>query len=84
MAVAHPSALCYHDVEQYAHADLPQTVACELLAASRNGLFFIPSILVLPCWLGLTGVEVCQSVSDLFAFIVTVPVMVYTFRELRA
>ena len=55
-----------------------------LLAASRNGLFFIPSILVLPCWLGLTGVEVCQSVSDLFAFIVTVPVMVYTFRELRA
>ena len=43
-----------------------------LLAASRNGLFFIPSILVLPCWLGLTGVEVCQSVSDLFAFIVTV------------
>ena len=29
MAVAYPSALCYHDVEQYAHADLPQTVACE-------------------------------------------------------
>lgn len=54
-----------------------------LLAASRNGLFFIPCILVFPSWLGLTGVEICQSVSDLLAFFTTVPVMIYTFRELR-
>lgn len=54
-----------------------------LLAAARNGLFFIPCILFFPKWMGLTGVEICQSASDLCAFIVTVPIMVYTFRELR-
>lgn len=54
-----------------------------LLAASRNGLFFIPSILLLPQWLGLQGVEMCQSVSDIFAFLVSVPTMIYTFRELK-
>lgn len=54
-----------------------------LLAASRNGLFFIPCIQLFPLWLGLTGVEICQSVSDVLAFLVTVPTMVYTFRELK-
>lgn len=53
------------------------------LAAARQGLFFIPLIVVLPSWFGLLGVEMCQAVSDLLSFVFTIPIMAYTFREFR-
>lgn len=52
------------------------------LAAARQGLFFIPLILVLPSWFGLAGVEACQAVSDVLSFAVTIPIIVYTFRTI--
>lgn len=51
------------------------------LAATRQGLFFIPLIFILPHFLGLYGVEMCQAVSDLLSFISTVPIIIYTFKE---
>ena len=53
-----------------------------ILAAARNGLFFIPFIILLPRLFHLLGVEMCQSVSDVCAAMLTLPIMVYTFREL--
>ncbi|MBF1596723.1 MATE family efflux transporter, partial [Prevotella sp.] len=35
-----------------------------ILAAARQGLFFIPLIFILPSYFGLLGVEMCQAVSD--------------------
>lgn len=55
-----------------------------ILASARRGLFFIPLIIILPKCFGLLGVEMCQSISDIMALTLTVPVMVYTFRELNA
>ena len=52
-----------------------------ILAAARQGLFFIPLIFILPAHLGLLGVEMCQAVSDVFSFILSVPIIVYTFKE---
>lgn len=52
-----------------------------ILAAARQGLFFIPLIFFLPAHFGLLGVEMCQAVSDIFSFTLTVPIVVYTFRE---
>ena len=52
-----------------------------ILAAARQGLFFIPLIFILPAHFGLLGVEMCQAVSDIFSFTLTVPIVVYTFRE---
>lgn len=54
-----------------------------ILAAARRGLFFIPLVIILPRFFGLLGVEMCQSVSDILAFLLTVPVMIYTFNELK-
>ncbi len=51
------------------------------LAASRQGLFFIPLIILLPKLYGLLGVEMCQAVSDMLSLAVTIPIMVYTFRQ---
>lgn len=54
-----------------------------ILAASRQGLFFVPLVLILPRYFGILGVEMCQSWSDVCSLLLTIPVMVYTFRELK-
>lgn len=54
-----------------------------LLAAARRGLFFIPLIVILPHFFGLTGVECCQAASDLLAFLITIPVVWSFFREIN-
>ena len=58
------------------------TWRANLLAACRRGIFFIPLIVLLPKWFGLTGVEACQAVSDVCTFIVTLPVLVGALREI--
>ena len=51
------------------------------LAAARQGLFFIPLIIALPSLFGLLGVEACQAVSDILSFTVTLPIIIFTYRE---
>jgi len=53
-----------------------------VLAAARNGIFFIPLIIALPRWLGLTGVEICQAVSDALSFLLALPLIISYFRSL--
>ena len=44
-----------------------------LLSTSRQGLFYIPAVFLLPKWYGLRGVQLCQAVSDFFAFFFALP-----------
>jgi hypothetical protein len=53
-----------------------------LMASARRGLFFIPLIIVLPLWYGLQGVEMCQAVSDVFTFLLAVPLVWSVFRKM--
>lgn len=53
-----------------------------ILAAARRGLFFIPLVIILPYFFGILGVEMCQSMSDICALLLTVPIMIYSFHEL--
>lgn len=53
------------------------------VAAARNGLFFIPLIILLPHFLGLTGVEMCQACSDLLAFSLSLPILIYSMKKLK-
>ena len=48
-----------------------KTVPATILAASRQGLFFIPALLILPQFLGLTVIQCAQAVSDVFTFALT-------------
>lgn len=54
-----------------------------ILATARQGLFFIPLILVLPSCFGLLGVEMCQSWSDLLSFFLALPVVRSAFVDMR-
>ena len=52
------------------------------LACCRQGVFFIPLILILPRTHGLVGVEICQPIADVFTFIVSLPFLLAFLRQL--
>jgi len=53
------------------------------LSLSRQIIFLIPLVLVLPLVMGLTGVFVAFPVADVLATVVTVLMLVREFRRLR-
>ncbi|MBQ8342490.1 MAG: MATE family efflux transporter [Clostridia bacterium] len=54
-----------------------------LLSVSRQGLFYIPAVLLLPEIFGLLGVQMCQSVADAFAFVFAIPFTLMFFATLK-
>lgn len=54
-----------------------------ILSSARQGLFFIPLILILPSLLGLQGVEMCQAVADFCSFLLAIPLTVPVLKKLR-
>lgn len=54
-----------------------------VIAMARQGLFFIPLIFILPRIFGLPGVEYCQAVADVCAFIVSVPFSISVLKNLE-
>ena len=55
-----------------------------LLAASRQGLFLIPTVLILPQFLGLLGVQISQTVADVLSFAMALPLTLSVMKELKA
>ncbi|KAB7790672.1 MATE efflux family protein [Bifidobacterium leontopitheci] len=60
-----------------------KTVIASFLAVCRMGLFLAPVVLILPHVLGVLGVEMAQSVSDVLSFAVTLPFTARLLRGLR-
>ena len=59
-------------------------VRATLLAISRQGLFLIPLLLVLPGALGLIGIQIAQPLSDVFAFGLSVVICLGTIKKLKS
>lgn len=53
------------------------------LASCRQGVYYLPLIFILPHFLGLTGVEVTQAVSDVLTCLTCAPFLVLFYRQLR-
>lgn len=58
-------------------------VQASLLALSRQGLAFIPAILILSRLFGLGGVQVSQTVADVLTFMTAIPLAAATLRTFR-
>ena len=54
-----------------------------LTAISKQGLFFIPAILILPSLLGIPGLQLAQPVADGLTFVLTQVIVVMVVKELR-
>ena len=59
-------------------------VRATILSISRQGLVFIPLIIILPMFLGIKGIEACQTVSDVVTFIIAVILQVPVLRSLKS
>lgn len=53
-----------------------------VLASCRQGIFFIPLILILPHCIGLAGVQLTQAAADVLTFAVSVPFHIRMLRLL--
>ncbi len=51
-------------------------VKASITSSARNGIFFIPLILILPRVFGITGVEITQACADVLSLLLTVPMAV--------
>lgn len=64
--------------------NIRMTFPATLLAIGRQGLFFVPAILVLPRIFGLQGVEMTQAVADVCTFFLSLPFAVWINRKLKS
>lgn len=51
------------------------------LASCRQGIFFVPLILILPHFSGLTGIQSTQAIADLATCVVSVPFILFMMRK---
>ena len=58
-------------------------VRATILSSGRQGLFFSPLIFILPHFFGLTGVEMCQAMSDLLTFFLAIPLTCGVLQEMK-
>lgn len=54
-----------------------------IVAAGRQGLFFIPAILILPRIIGIMGIQTSQSIADFFTFILAIILIADVLKELK-
>lgn len=59
-----------------------RTVPATFLSVARQGLFFIPMVLILPSFLGLLGIQIAQAAADLMTLVFAVPIQLRILRTL--
>ena len=60
-----------------------KTGYASLLASARQGLFFIPALLILPGLFGLLGIQMAQAVADGLTFVVTTVIYILVMKTMR-
>ena len=61
-----------------------KALRASFLSIARQGLFFIPAILILPHLFGIFGLEMSQAVADVVTFALAIPLQVKTLKEMDA
>lgn len=57
-------------------------LAASAMSALKNGVYFIPAILILANLRGLAGIQEAQPVADVLSFLSAIPIGIYYFRKL--
>ncbi|MBQ8087290.1 MAG: MATE family efflux transporter [Clostridia bacterium] len=60
-----------------------KAVPASFLSMARQGLFFIPAVLLLPRIMGLLGLELSQAVADVITFAISVQLVLKILREMK-
>lgn len=54
-----------------------------ILALARQGIFYIPAILILPRMFDITGIALAQPVADILSFVLTIFLVIPTVKKLK-
>ena len=59
-----------------------RTIPATFLSVARQGFFFIPAVLILPYFFGLTGIQLAQAAADVLTLLCAIPIQLYVMRSL--
>lgn len=54
-----------------------------IVASARQGFFFIPIVIVMSHFFGLKGLEISQTIADICAFSISLPVALYYMNQFK-
>lgn len=60
-----------------------KATGASIISVSRQGLFFLPAILILPPKIGLLGVQISQPIADICSFLIALPLGLSIIKELN-
>lgn len=63
--------------------NISRTIPATVLAMGRQGLFFVPAVLILPRLYGVRGLEITMAVADALTFVLALPFAINIIKELR-
>ncbi len=58
-----------------------KTVSATFMAMARQGVFYIPAVLLLNLLLGQLGIQITQMVADICTFVCAIPIQLYILRK---
>lgn len=61
--------------------NIRKTMSALLVATARQGLFFLPMLIIGAKYWGLTGIIVAQPLSDILSFLMTLPLCLGALKE---
>jgi Na+-driven multidrug efflux pump len=59
-----------------------KTAPATFMAIARQGVFFIPAVLLLPLAFGVLGIQMAQAISDLCTLLCAIPLQLYILRSI--
>lgn len=59
-----------------------KSLQATFLACNRQGIYFLPLIVILPLLFGLLGVEITQACADALSFLTAIPYAIWFFKKL--
>ena len=57
-----------------------KTGPATFMAMARQGIFFIPAVLLLPMAIGVLGIQMAQAVSDTCTLLCAIPLQLHILR----
>ena len=59
-----------------------KTLPATFLAMARQGIFFIPTVLLLSHFFGETGIQMTQAIADAITVLCAIPIQLLVLRKL--
>ena len=60
-----------------------KSIYASIISLSQQGLFFIPAILLLPRYIGITAIQVSIPLANLLTFLISIPIGIKLLQELN-